>query len=285
MMARVQAGATAEPWAGPELCCWSQSGRLCRGEGAGVLSPRGPWGSGPTAVVTGTVPGLRRGLLGPGSGYGGTLPYRWIPKIPRARTPEGLVPANLSSGHRRPWRGALRESLCALPVRSTHTHPAAAPAWALPSHGSSETAATHGVAVGPATQTRESQPGCEPHPGAGQAGSAPPCQPLAPSQCRAAKPGFPGPVGPPPRIREGWPGSEPPMLGAGRMPVGPGKVGRPQSSARARRTRFALAKACVVLSTLGTRAGAQASLNRCFGWPAPFHAAGGGPRPVGRGRS
>lgn len=198
MMARVQAGATAEPWAGPELCCWSQSGGLCRGEGAGVLSPRGPWGSGPTAVVTGTVPGLRRGLLGPGSGYGGTLPYRWIPKIPRARTPEGLLPANLSSGHRTALERRTQGVLAAtLPVLSAHTHPASAPARALPSHGSSETAAAHGVAAGPAKQTRESQPGCEPHPGAGQAGSGPPCQPLAPSQRRAAKPGFPGPVGPP----------------------------------------------------------------------------------------
>lgn len=149
MMARVQAGATAEPWAGPELCCWSQSGGLCRGEGAGVLSPRGPWGSGPTAVVTGTVPGLRRGPLGPSSGYGGTVPYRWIPKVPRARTPEGLVPANLSSGHRtaleRLTQGVLAASL---PALSAHTHPASALARALPSHGSSETAAAHGGRAG-----------------------------------------------------------------------------------------------------------------------------------------
>lgn len=41
----------------------------------------------------------------------------------------------------------------------------------------------------------------------------------------------------------------------------------------------------MVRSTRGTRVGAQGSLDSCFSWPPPFRAAGGGPRPVSRGRS
>lgn len=132
----------------------------------------------------------------------------------------------------------------------------------------------------PTKQTRESQPGCEPHPGAGQAGSAPPCQPPAPSQRRAAKPGCPGPVGTPSAdqrrmAREGAPH-------AGHWWNASGSRESRQAPKFCSGTKD---EACVVLSTLGTRAGAQASLNRGFGWLTPFHAAGGGPRPLGRGRS
>lgn len=150
-----------------------------RGGGAGVLSPggiRGPWGPGPTAVMTlsGDSPWAVawatqttvRLWRDPTDGSPGSAEHR-DPGAPSQQTQ--------AQDTAWPWRYASSECLLHAGLCSARSRtPTSAPGGALLSQHTTAVAhggrASPGVTTSPAKQTRESLPGRELHPTTGQAG-------------------------------------------------------------------------------------------------------------------
>lgn len=176
-------------------------------------------------------------------GLGGSCPYRWVPQAPKAQTPEGLVPANLSSGHRTALERRIRGVLVRPCPRSALTHTPPQPWPGLASTGSSETAAARGGRAGLGWQLagpsrRESHSrGASPTQEQVRLAQLLPASPWPPPSAEPVSLGARGLWVPPPWIREG-PGSEMarervPHAGHWRNASGSRESGRPQSSAQA----------------------------------------------------